>query len=143
MAAVFREAFNPERKLIVRRSMTFDGVAYVPGDVFDSTRATVRRRQMLFNQRALSMEGEDPRGINKAPAPVRFGRWAVPSKRALKAAPEGARTFDGPPIPEDWESLPWFSLRAVAAKLFGKAPANKAEAVSLMTAELERRAGTA
>ena len=146
MAALFREAFDPARKLIVHRYFTCGGRDYAPGDTFDTTSVPVRRLRLLFNQRSLVMEGEEPRRITKPPAPLRFGRWkqTQDAHTAPQAAPQAAASAAVlPPIPSDWQSLPWFSLRAVVTKLIGTQPANKVEAFQLMTQELERRARAA
>lgn len=42
-------------------------------------------------------------------------------------------------IPADWQKLPWFTLAALAGKIKGGKVANKAEAIDVVEAELQRR----
>lgn len=61
----------------------------------------------------------------------------------IDAAGSGAVILDPPvEIPDDWETLHWFKLRALAAQLNdGGAPKDKLGAEALIRAELARRAG--
>ncbi len=144
MRAQFREDFDPERSFEANRSFTCDGRDYSPGEAFEKTSVPVRRLRQLFNRRLIRYPHEDPKRIFKPGAPERFGRWKQPGATLRHAAPQTAAKAESlPPIPEGWDSLPWFSLRAVTSKLFGVMPATKDEASALFRAEIARRAQAA
>lgn len=46
-------------------------------------------------------------------------------------------------IPADWETLGWFKLKALVAKVTGIDPANKPDALTAMKDEVARRAAAA
>lgn len=141
MRAQFRDDFDPERVLEAARTFICAGRRYSPGVAFEKADVPLRRLRQLFNRRLLRYPGEDPRQMCKPSAPERFGRWAKTASMLRPSAPPvDAEAQALPPIPEGWESLPWFSLRAVTSKLFGVRPANKEEASALFKAEIARRA---
>lgn len=64
-----------------------------------------------------------------------------PKRHELFDAPatDEPKGVDEVKIPEDWQSLPWFTLRALAANFAENPPANKADAIALVEAEIAKR----
>lgn len=61
--------------------------------------------------------------------------WGAPAVPDLTGKPNPSAE-----IPADWRELKWFALRSLAANISADAPANKAQAVAIIEAELARRA---
>lgn len=64
-----------------------------------------------------------------------------PKRHEMFDAPaaEKPEDVDQVEIPANWQGLPWFTLRALAAHFSESPPANKADAVSLIEAEIAKR----
>lgn len=63
------------------------------------------------------------------------------AEAAIAAAPETVVLQELVELPEDWRKLHWFELKPLAERLLGVKIAKKAQAVSMIEAELARRAG--
>lgn len=136
------------RAMVVRRTYgVIDGTSHPReievGEIIHGDLAAVAIRDLWGTASFEEPQKVEAKAAVAAPVP---GAKPVAASAAAAADPEDAGEAEEPEtretvhIPADWKTKPWFSVQKWADLIKGEKVKDKAEALTLIQAELDRRA---